>query len=462
MKKLISVFCLLLAFCITACSSSLTAEEPAKTAKTTEEKNEIKTEVKTEAEDEALVEGVHDAAGFAAGFGRVEANPEPGVGLGGFANNEQRKSAVIQDDILITCVCISDGESKVLLYSLDTLSVSEAVWNQIAKQVDKELGIPRENIILNCTHTHSAPQLSTTSLPSMKSYMQTFYPKALKAARIAVADLDRCEMKIGRAETDGLNYVRRYLNADGSYAGGTDLSRGKDPALFRHETEADEEMQVVVFDRVHQKDIVLCNWQCHTTTIGSSTGTTVSADWVYPLRTTVEKENDVHFSFHQGAGGNLVPGGKLQGENNNGDYHKHGGAIAKVVKTAMDAAVPAESGKITTLVEKHKAEVKKADQAERGKSDTFELVAFSVGDVSFVTAPFEMCHELGQMTKAGTPYKMTFVCAYSNGSYSYVPAEHSWANGGYEVNSCHYLPGEGERVVQHQLTMLQTLFDSRS
>ena len=349
-----------------------------------------------------------------------------------------------------------------LFYSLDTLSVSEAVWNQIASQTHKKLGIPRESIILNCTHTHSAPQLSTTGLASMKAYMQLFYPKALEAASRAVADLDKCEMKIGRANTDGLSYVRRYMNSDGTYAGGTDLQYGQDPARVRHETEADEEMQVIVFDRVNQKDIVLCNWQCHTTTIGGRTGTVVSADWVYPLRTAVEEENDVHFSFHQGAGGNIVPGGKLQGENKNGDYHKHGGAIAAVVKKAMKSATAVESGKIVTLVEKHTAQVKKEDQGERGKTDVFELVAFSVGDVSFVTAPFEMCHELGQRTKKDSPYKMTFVCAYSNGSYSYVPAEHSWVNGGYEVKSCHYLPGSGEEVVDHQLSMLRALYDARS
>lgn len=459
MKKIIGIICLMLALCLVACSSALPS--PTET-KTEEHETEAQPTVEKKTEEEILPEGPHDATGFAVGFARVVANPPAGTGLGGFANNASRVSAVIQDDIMITCICISDGESKVLLYSLDTLSVSEAVWNQIASQTQKKLGIPRENIILNCTHTHSAPQLSTTSLANMKAYMKLFYPKALEAATRAVADLDRCEMKIGRAETDGLNYVRRYLNADGTYAGGTDLSYGKDPALFRHETEADEEMQVIVFDRVNQKDVVLCNWQCHTTSIGSSTGNIVSADWVYPLRTAVEEENDVHFSFHQGAGGNLVPGGKFEGENKNGDYHKHGKAIAAVVKEAVQSATPVESGKISTLVEKHTATVKDADKAERGKTDVFQLVAFSIGDVSFVTAPFEMCHELGQMTKKGTPYKMTFVCAYSNGSYSYVPAEHSWANGGYEVRSCHYLPGEGERVVQHQLTMLQTLYEARS
>lgn len=459
MRKFIAVLCTLLSLCMIACSSGIA---PQTEAETQENPSQTATVEKKTEEDEIVAEGPHDPTGFAAGFARVEANPPAGTGLGGFANNADRISGVIQDDIMITCICISDGESKVLLFSLDTLSVSESVWNQIASQTQKKLGIPRENIILNCTHTHSAPQLSTTGLANMKAYMQLFYPKALEAATRAVADLDKCEMKIGRAQTDGLNYVRRYLNADGTYAGGTDLSYGKDPALFRHETEADEEMQVIVFDRVNQKDIVLCNWQCHTTTIGSRTGSIVSADWVYPLRTAVEEQNDVHFSFHQGAGGNLVPGGKLQGENKNGDYYKHGAAIAEVVKAAMQSATVAENGKIATLVEKHTAQVKKEDQGERGKTDVFELVAISIGDVSFVTAPFEMCHELGQMTKKGTPYKMTFVCAYSNGSYSYVPAEHSWANGGYEVRSCHYLPGSGEEVVNHQLSMLQTLYDSRS
>ena len=185
MKKIIGITCLMLALCLVACSSTLPS--PTET-KTREHETEAKPTVEKKTEEEILPEGPHDPTGFSVGFARVEANPPAGTGLGGFANNASRVSAVIQDDIMITCICISDGESKVLLFSLDTLSVSEAVWNQIASQTQKKLGIPRENIILNCTHTHSAPTPYPNGVGN-EEFMKLYNPAVVRAAQQALAEL---------------------------------------------------------------------------------------------------------------------------------------------------------------------------------------------------------------------------------------------------------------------------------
>ena len=95
-----------------------------------------------------------------------------------------------------------------------------------------------------------------------------------------------------------------------------------------------------------------------------------------------------------------------------------------------------------------------------GKRETsnLEICALAFGDVAIATAPFEMDHRNRKFVKENSPYKMTFMSAYSNGSTSYIPAETSFPNGGYEVNSCRFVAGTGEGIASHLVTMLNTLY----
>lgn len=452
MKKLLTTALLfLLVFCMVACSASIA---PLEGTKTEEEKTPAKTEEKKN-DDEAMPEGPHDATGFATGFGKIVVNPDPGVGLGGFGNSDERTSTHVTDDICISCVAISDGEQKILLFSLDSCGVSVSNWNQVARIVEKELGVPRANVVLNASHSHSAPSIYGGG--NVAKYMQSFYKGALFAAKYAVADLDKTEVKIAKTQTEGLSYIRRYIKKDtGEFVG--NWPQTLDPALYDHESYPDEEMQILYFDRANQKDIVLCNWQCHVTNVGTETGGQVSSDYVGAFRDYVSATLDVHCAFFQGAAGSTIPFGKLRGENSNGDYKKHGQAVGDALIAALPNLTPVQTGKIETVTEKHASTVKPEKVSDYGETSNLEICALAFGDVAIATAPFEMDHRNGKFVKENSPYKMTFMSAYSNGSTSYIPAESSFPNGGYEVNSCRFVAGTGEGIASHLVTMLNTLY----
>ncbi|MBQ3074909.1 MAG: hypothetical protein IJC26_02485, partial [Clostridia bacterium] len=252
MKRFAVILSLLFAFCMVACSSSLA---PAETLTKEETKTEVKTAEKKTAEDDGMPTGPHDPTGFATGFGKVVVNPSPGVGLGGFGNADERTSTHVTDDICISCVAIADGEKTLLLYSLDAIGTPAKVWNFISQQMEKEFGIPQDCILINSSHSHSAPAINVGHA-NMTKYMQTFYQGAFKAARIAMADLDRSEMKYAKTETQDLSYIRRYIKKDtGEFIG--NWPNTKDPAFYDHESYTDDEMLILYFDRVNQKDIVL-------------------------------------------------------------------------------------------------------------------------------------------------------------------------------------------------------------
>lgn len=453
MKKLFAFLSLILALCMVACSSSLA---PTVTSTAEEAKTETKTVEKKTTEDDWMPEGPHDPTGFATGFGKVIVNPNPGVGLGGFGNADERTSTHVTDDICISCVAITDSEKTLLLFSLDSIGTTNTVWNYISKQMEKEFGIPQDCILINSSHSHSAPAINVGAA-NMTKYMATFYQGAFKAARIAMADLDRCEMKYATTETQDLSYIRRYIKKDnGEFIG--NWPDTKDPAYYDHESYPDEEMLILYFDRTNQKDIVLCNWQCHVTNVGTRTGGQVSSDYVGAFRDYVSEKLDVHCAFFQGAAGSTIPFGKLKGEKTNGDYKKHGREIGDVLIAAIPNLTTVENTKIKTFTKNIELKHNPEQEKNRGKeTQSVFLCTYAIGDVAIATSPNEMDHRLGKYVKENSPYTMTFMSAYSNGNYGYIPAESSFPNGGYEVNSCRYVAGTGEQMAKELVDMLKSL-----
>ncbi len=456
MKRILAfILCFVMLFSV-ACSSSIAKESgEEETGGET-----VTAEEKTEPAKKEELGPIVLPQGFSAGYAREVVNPDPGTSLGGWPTAENRLSATIVDDIKLTLTALSDGEKVFFLFSTDALAVSDALFNKFASLAEKNHGVPVEHVILNATHSHSAPASYISSLPGVAKYNKKLYSVVEKLMDEALRDLSPATVYVGRGYTENLNYVRRYVTLDGSrYLGGTSMGIAS-PDFARHETDADNEMQLIRFVREEKKDIVLCNWQCHPTTMSSETGTTVSADWVGPFRDAVEKDPDILFSYHQGGAGNVVPSTRIQGEKGNGDYNKHGQALAEVVKKALSSMEQVETAPFRAnrsgFTATHSDAYKKKS-GTRAATDTLYLTTLSIGDVAFATNPCEMHDTNAQEVKAASPFKMTFVCAYSNGSKSYIPSALAFQNGGYEVNSCHFVAGTGEAIARELVSRLEAL-----
>ena len=94
-----------------------------------------------------------------------------------------------------------------------------------------------------------------------------------------------------------------------------------------------------------------------------------------------------------------------------------------------------------------------------GETETFSLTAISFGDLGFASTPYEMFDTNGMEVKDGSPFKMTFVCSCTNGSWSYVAADHAYENGGYEVYNCKFVRGTAEAVVGELLRLLNKQYN---
>ena len=92
------------------------------------------------------------------GFGKVNITPTYSVGLGGSGNEKVRRSEGITSYIFANCLAFRQKGEIYLVYSIDTLSVSDELADQLRVKILEEIPeLKLENIFLKATHSHSCP-----------------------------------------------------------------------------------------------------------------------------------------------------------------------------------------------------------------------------------------------------------------------------------------------------------------
>ena len=90
-----------------------------------------------------------------AGYGRADITPDYPVHMQG-GNWRGRVSTGILDTLYATCIALTVGEQTVLLYTTDLKLVTKNFSEVTRDEISAATGVPRENIYLSATHTHSS------------------------------------------------------------------------------------------------------------------------------------------------------------------------------------------------------------------------------------------------------------------------------------------------------------------
>ena len=278
------------------------------------------------------------------GFGRIVCLPDdPIVHIAGNDAKTDRNTDGIRDELAVTCIALSQEEKKWLIYTCDTVTINE-FYVSIKEMVTAATGVPGENIVLNATHTHSAPTLKH-DLPGRDAYLAKFREACVEAAVAAVADLWDAELSYGSAKTENLVFVRHYWMNDGTSFGN---GHGSTESGFKaHMYDADPECQVLKFAREGKKDIVLFNLPCHATICsGKELKTKLSADFPYYARTYVEQQTEALCAYFIAAGGDSIPGSRLGLCPYSKDPAGFGAALGESVLSALKNMSAAEGNEI--------------------------------------------------------------------------------------------------------------------
>jgi len=380
------------------------------------------------------------------GFGRTDITPTESVPLAGYGNTSRRMSTTASDPLYATCVAMTDDENNtVLLFHLDLTNSYSSAIPGIRISVSRAVDIPGENVQVAATHNHSAPDLSNP-LPSIERYIAYLKDQMIAAAKAALADRKPATMHIGSVYPEGLNFVRHYYLSNATSFGDNHGWRD-DTVIIGHTTEADNQLQMLKFVREGAKDVVMVNWQSHPHRGGGSSNTKITSDIVGSMRDLVEEQLGCNFAYFTGASGNVNPSSRISDENITADYIEQGKALGKYVVDAYQTAFrQVQVGKVQVSTATHTAKVNhtqdhllevatqiqqvwkaNSNNAEcstmgrphgihspyhagaivtkAGLGETYDIpiAAFSIGDVGFVSAPYEMFDTNGKQIKEGSP-----------------------------------------------------------
>jgi hypothetical protein len=92
------------------------------------------------------------ASVFKAGAAKVDVTPLEG--------ELPKNIEGIHDRLYSRAIVVDNGVTSAVLITVDTGVISEPVWKNLTQRIEKELGIPTQNVLLTATHTHSGSMRS--------------------------------------------------------------------------------------------------------------------------------------------------------------------------------------------------------------------------------------------------------------------------------------------------------------
>jgi len=103
-----------------------------------------------------------DQGSLRVGVIRVDITPasDAALPMSGYAGRTEGFKA-IHDPLHLRTIVVDDGKNQTALISCEVIGFSNALWDDITRNLAAATGIPRENILLAAVHTHAAPSLGT-------------------------------------------------------------------------------------------------------------------------------------------------------------------------------------------------------------------------------------------------------------------------------------------------------------
>lgn len=458
-----------------------------------------------------------------AGTARVDITPPIGIAHGGWGAQVHQTAEGIDMPLVCSVLYFSkkDDHTEIVIIDVDDGIISVKRDIEIKSLLETECGIPRNNIRLSYTHTHSGPVTGSSWILEgsdlVDPWIRSIPDKVVKAvksarekavpARIGTSS-GNCEININRRPhtVNGVMFTGR--NSDGF---------------------VDREVLVTAVDNEYGEPIAtIVNYACHPTIMGHE-NRFITPDYPGPMRDIVERTIGGICLFLQGCAGNIGPIDGFTGDLK--IYRKAGlrlgleaarirlsidpvPRVEKLVKIEPSGAdlglyVDEQSGepddtlsvtfrginvpvkelpdpdevkKEFDLVRKRLEvvrtktddvnEIKKvsfpakrayialnlAEVFGSGGSVELPIQVIRVGNTAFVGLPVEPFAEIGVEIKRQSIADWTIVGGYSNGYYGYMPMRYAYPEGGYEVTTSPFAPGSAEETIRSSISLIEELW----
>ena len=433
------------------------------------------------------------SARFSVGAAKEDITPEVGTLLYGYVPDSVSTS--VHDGLELTAVVFEQGEEKALLLSLSVGDIQTQLAQTLRRIAGDAAGVAAENVIIAATHTHSAPNVSGMEGwgDVDHKYIDGILVPALAAASKKAAENTRpAEIAVGVVHSEiGINRRQQLRNGF--------IQLGQNPwGCF------DPSMTLLCIRGADDKKgiVNVIHYGCHGTSAGNNRE--ITRDWIGVMTDRLQRETGVLTTFFNGALGDVGP--RLTNGQTTGDIshvEELGGAAASDALRAYKSLGAYKEGKLRLLrgdiviprkplppVDELKAQIARftepdkainidrleyahlrsaLDEYEAGcppyeENYTYAQTIISLGDIAFVSFPFEIFSEIALRLKAYSPYTYTLSISNANGYEAYLPSQDQLVRGGYEVgcfrfSGAHPLSDNADQIlIEQNLAMLEQAY----
>jgi len=152
-----------------------------------------------------------------AGTARQVINNELGTHIQ--AAGHLKKVKYIRDDLEANALWLESGDCGIMFITCDIVGLDIAYVQQILPNIADAAGVPKESILIGCSHTHSGPSVLGPSHPDKPiehAYLDRLRGWLCELAREAKSSVEPVQVAWGRGEAE-IGYNRRVCLADGSH-----------------------------------------------------------------------------------------------------------------------------------------------------------------------------------------------------------------------------------------------------
>lgn len=212
--------------------------------------------------------------------------PEESVPLMGYGDRTHSSEGV-HDPLFAYAWWLEPSRKKPFVWVvLDLCLLSVISVSELAAEISGHTGLAKEQILISATHTHSGPDVrfvSRSSEPWALRYYNKLIDGCVEAIQKAREQAVTGRIEVRTVESD-LGVNRRDINSP------------IDPRVV---------MFSLLDDSGRERGFVF-HYSCHLTVLGVD-NYLISADWLGPVRTKLQKELGIPVMFLQGAEGNVDP-----------------------------------------------------------------------------------------------------------------------------------------------------------
>jgi hypothetical protein len=391
-----------------------------------------------------------------AGVAKVDITPTESVPLSGYAGTA-RMTGKVDHPIWVKALALRDdsGATSVLV-TADLVGLSAAMVDRIARQALEKHGIPRERLILNCSHNHSCPQTADV----LWLYWQLTPEQEALRDRYTASLYAKYDEVIGQAI---LNLAPADLAFEQGLAGvAVNRRRARGPESRALGGQVDHDVPVIAVKSGGQVKGIVFGYSCHTTALG---GVNINGDYAGFAQIEVEKSYpDAVALFVQNCGGDANPLPRVRGKDNEATAlaTKYGDILAEAVRqviagkmTPLNGPLRAAMGetelffqpglpleelrqRLPNLSGIHKREFEHFIRQYETLGSPPDRVKYPIQvwgfgtELTWIALTGETVADYSLKFKAAFGWNSTWVSGYNNDILGYIPSLRVLKEGGYE------------------------------